>query len=208
MNINNLIFDFDGVILNSDKIRTDAYRYIFSNFDDLVVNKIIEYHQLYTGLSRYEKINYFYNEILIQNVSRETVTELAQRYSNFCLEKINESHLIEPVIEFIKRYSNQLNLHIASGSDDFELKLLVKKFKLNRYFKSVHGSPEIKKIIVKNIIENNDYKLSNTALIGDSIVDYEASKYNDIIFFGFNNKDFKKLEINYLNQMDHLKSYF
>ena len=207
MKFNNLIFDFDGVIIDSNLIRANAYRYIFSDFDDSVVNKIVEFHQLYTGLSRYEKIKYFYDEILFQEVSSEKIFELAQKYSDFCLRKLNKSLLIKSVVDFINNYSKEVNLHIASGSDDTELKLLLKKFKLLRFFKSVHGSPETKEVLIKNIVKNNNYRLSKTAMIGDSSIDYHASMKNDITFFGFNNKDFKKLDLKYLNEITELKSY-
>ena len=65
------------------------------------------------------------------------------------------------------------------------------KLEIN-FFNSINGSPEAKKDIVKRIIIENQYINKETCLIGDSINDYDAAIFNQIQFFGFNNKKLKK----------------
>ena len=50
-----IIFDCDGVILNSNKIKTESFRKIMIQFDQSAVKEFINYHKNNGGLSRYRK---------------------------------------------------------------------------------------------------------------------------------------------------------
>ena len=54
-----LIFDCDGVVLNSNKIKTEAFRKIFQPFGLDLANEMVRYHVNHGGISRYKKIDYF-----------------------------------------------------------------------------------------------------------------------------------------------------
>ena len=71
--IKNILFDFDGVILDSMPIRDYGFKKIFKAFDDDLVNKLLEYHNQNGGLSRYVKIKYFYNKLLKQEILEEKI---------------------------------------------------------------------------------------------------------------------------------------
>ena len=62
--IKTIFWDFDGVILDSMPIRDFGFAKIFEEFDKELVDKLLEYHTLNGGLSRYVKIRYFYNTLL------------------------------------------------------------------------------------------------------------------------------------------------
>ena len=51
-----ILFDFDGVILNSNKVRECGFRKIFEDFDENKVNKLIEFHRKNGGLSRFGEL--------------------------------------------------------------------------------------------------------------------------------------------------------
>ena len=42
---NTIVFDCDGVILNSNAIKTEAFRNILSNYDLKAVDEFIDYHK-------------------------------------------------------------------------------------------------------------------------------------------------------------------
>ena len=50
------IFDFDGVIVDSVDIKTEAFGEIYSNYGSSITEKVKNYHIENGGLSRYEKI--------------------------------------------------------------------------------------------------------------------------------------------------------
>ena len=51
--IKTVLWDFDGVILDSMKVRDWGFREIFKNYDNKKVEQLIDYHNLNGGLSRY-----------------------------------------------------------------------------------------------------------------------------------------------------------
>jgi beta-phosphoglucomutase-like phosphatase (HAD superfamily) len=60
-----IIFDLDGVLIESAEIKTDAFRMLFADYPDRLP-EIIAYHQRNAGISRYNKFRYFYEKILGQ----------------------------------------------------------------------------------------------------------------------------------------------
>ena len=53
-----IIFDFDGVILNSHKVKTSAFYYIFKEFGKRKALKAQKYHLKNVGISRIKKFKY------------------------------------------------------------------------------------------------------------------------------------------------------
>lgn len=187
--IKTIFWDFDGVILDSMPIRDYGFAKIFEDFDKSLVDKLLEYHTLNGGLSRYVKIRYFYNELLAQVVSDERVQELADKFSTIMrAELTNKKYLIRETVEFIEKNYKNYNFHIVSGSDEKELNYLCEKLGLKEYFKTIEGSPTPKNDLVKNILKKFSYHPKECVLIGDSINDYEAANINGIKFYGYNNE--------------------
>lgn len=192
--IKNIIFDFDGVILDSVPTKTEAFKKLFEDFPRNLVDELIYYHKINGGKSRYIKIKYFFNELLNKEISENEILEYAKKYSILTKEELaNPKYLIEDSLDFIKQNYKKYNFHIASGADEEDLKYICKKLDLTKYFSSINGSPIIKSEIVKNILTHNQYKKEETILIGDSINDYEAANINNIVFYGYNNLELDKI---------------
>ena len=193
--IKTIFWDFDGVILDSMPIRDFGFVKIFEEFDKELVDKLLEYHTLNGGLSRYVKIRYFYNILLKKDVSDEKVQELADKFSTIMkAELTNKKYLIKETVEFIKLNYQNYNFHIVSGSDEKELNYLCKELELSQYFKTIEGSPTCKNDLVKNILQKYSYNPKECILIGDSINDYEAANINGIKFYGYNNEELRSLD--------------
>jgi phosphoglycolate phosphatase-like HAD superfamily hydrolase len=202
--IKNLIFDFDGVILDSVPVKTEAFRKLFNEFNRDSVDELIDYHLQNGGKPRYLKIRYFFEKILHQTISDSEVLEYADRYSELTKEELSKSkYLIEDTMNFIKNNFKNYNLHVASGADENDLKYICTSLDLNRYFLSIHGSPTLKNILVNDILKNNNYQKRETILIGDSLNDYDAAKQNDIEFYGFNNEGLKN-NFSYIDSFNNI----
>lgn len=203
MKIPKVIFwDFDGVILNSMPIRDKGFLYIFKDYPEEIINQLLEYHHRNGGLSRYVKIKYFYEELLKKPITQEEVNQLAEQFSEIMRkELINPELLIDDSLSFIKKYYQSSYFHIVSGSDQNELRFLCKELNIEHYFDSIHGSPTPKKQLVENILKEKKYPLEDCVLIGDSINDYEAAKYNQIAFWGYNNEELKNISESYIHKL-------
>jgi HAD superfamily hydrolase (TIGR01549 family) len=197
--LKNILFDFDGVILDSMPIRDFGFREIFKEFPQEEVEKLIEFHRKNGGLSRFVKIRYFFEEILGEKISEEKILEIANTFSKIMKSELaNKKYLIRQTLEFLKESNH--NLHIVSGSEEKELQFLCEQLEISHLFISIHGSPTPKGKLVANLIKKQKYKKSETLLIGDSINDYEAASENGIEFYGYNNLELKKFP--YLTSFD------
>lgn len=202
--IKNIIFDFDGVILDSVPTKTEGFKKLFQNFSTDEVNKLVLYHELNGGKSRYVKIKYFFNELLHKDISEQEILEYANKYSEITKEELtNPKYIIEDTLNFIKTNHKKYEMHIASGADEEDLKYICEKLDLTKYFLSINGSPKIKSEIVKDILLDNSYDINETILIGDSVNDFDSAKDNGIDFFAYNNQ---KLKSHY-KYIDKLKDF-
>jgi len=191
-----ILWDFDGVIINSNSVREAGFRNVLDQYPKEQVEKLIDYHNINGGLSRYVKFRYFFEEIRNESITDYMILVLAEKFSKIMNEfLVNPNLLISPVIKFInEQYNLGKKMHIVSGSDGNELRKLCKALKLNHFFVSINGSPTPKTNLVKNIIENGCFSTSEYCLIGDAINDFDASKDNSIKFFGYNNLKLKNLD--------------
>ncbi len=190
-----IIFDFDGVILDSLKIKEQGFRDIFAEFPKSQVEGLLNYHRLHGGISRFVKIKYFFEEIRKEVVPPEEERKYAENFSKIMKESlINKNYLILEILDLIKKLNfKKIPCHIASGTEDRELKFLAEALGIKDYFKTIEGSPTPKEKLVRGILKNHDYDNSRCILIGDSMTDYEAAKANRIEFCGYGNSEIEKL---------------
>lgn len=172
----NIIFDCDGVILDSNHIKTQGFIQLFSNYPKEYVQKITKYHLKNGGKSRYKKIKYFFKNILKKDLSEKDLFFLSSRYGEIIYDKLKKANLVPGVLKtlvFLKR--NNKNMYLVSGSDEKELIKLFKFRKIYDLFIKINGSPKNKEENILNSVPDlKDRKRS--VYIGDSKYDYLVSK--------------------------------
>lgn len=202
--LRNLLFDFDGVIMDSNPIRTNGFREIFRDFPESQVEELIRYHELNGGIPRFDKIRYFYREILGENISEDMVQEYAGKFSQIMKrELVKGKYLIGETLEFIRSHREKYSIHIVSGSEERELQWICGRHGIDKYFISINGSPTLKPQRVREVMERHCCKKAETVMIGDSINDYEAASENGIKFFGYNNEEMRKYSDRYIESFDN-----
>lgn len=176
-----IIFDFDGVIMDTNDCKKESF---YSIFKKIGINKNKFDSLLSPGKTRYEiikdalcikkkedELNISQYEEILNEYSEIAFTRLKKcRHTNFF--KKNES-----IFKQVKSY-------VVSAASEEELKRLMIFKGLDNYFKleNVYGSPKskiqnIKELIDAGRISNQDKVL----LIGDSESDLKVSEY-----FNFN----------------------
>lgn len=195
-----ILWDFDGVIMDSMSIRDKGFEVTLSEFPKEQVQQLLDFHRLNGGLSRYVKFRYFYEEILKEPITDEIVMLYASRFSEVMMELlIDEKLLIDDSLDFIKKYHKQVPMHVVSGSDGIELNEICERLGIAKYFISIQGSPTPKNELVRKLIIDNSYNVNSIVLIGDSINDFEAADKNQIDFFGYRNLNLQNLSPNYIH---------
>lgn len=188
----NILWDFDGVILDSMSVRDYGFMEVLKEYPNEKVNILMDYHRANGGLSRYVKFRYFFETILNRSISVTDINHLADRFSTIMRNELpQKKYLIEDTICFIRNNYTTYNMHIVSGSDEKELLFLSNELGIHNYFISIHGSPTPKNKLVENLLTEYSYEKNETILIGDSINDKVSADLNNISFFGYNNETLK-----------------
>ncbi len=186
-----IIFDFDGVICDSVNVKTEAFALMYKEYGDNVVSRVIQFHQDHGGISRYEKFRHYHKEFLGISLTDEEVRKMGEDFSSIVLQRVIDSPYLPGVMEFIERESSYSMLFICTGTPETEIKMILERKKINKYFKSVYGSPKTKTEIIKDIMKS--YNLLNAQLefYGDAMTDYNAALDNNIKFIGVLSKTTK-----------------
>lgn len=180
--INAVIFDFDGVICESDKLKTRAYYNLYLPYGEEIARKAIEYHLNNAGVSRIKKIPYIHKNILHKDISDSELKEWVSRYSENVYSQVIDAPLSKGCIEFLQLHYKKINLFISSGTPQDEMRSIIDKKNLSYYFKEVYGSPDTKQEHIKRILINYNLKAENTIFVGDATTDRDAALQCGLIF--------------------------
>ena len=190
-----LIFDCDGVILNSNKIKTQAFYDVAKVYGYKPAQILKDYHVQNGGISRYKKFEYFLTNILQKPIETQ---ELKKLLSNFSKE-VKKALLICEVASNIKEFRDKTRNTkwlIVSGGDQAELREIFEQRGLSNYFDGgIFGSPDDKDVILKNETKNRNI-IGKSLFLGDSMYDYQAANTAKMDFIFISKwtevKDWKK----------------
>lgn len=179
-----LIFDCDGVVLNSNKIKTEAFRLIFEPFGKGLANEMVDYHISYGGISRYKKIDYFINNYL-QNRTKKYLqdlkVDLLKNFSDIVKNKLIKSEVCND-LQLLKLRTKNSKWFIVSGGDEEELNYTFKKKKISSLFDGgIYGSPSNKFEIIEDEIKKGNI-IKPAIYFGDSKLDYEVANFYNFDF--------------------------
>lgn len=176
-----LVFDCDGVVLNSNKIKTQAFYEATKHFGHEPAQALVEYHVANGGISRYAKIHYFITQILKQEFDPTLNEDLLQRFAQAVKDGLMSCEVAEG-LDQLKAQTPNANWLIVSGGDQQELRDVFAARDLAKYFEGgIFGSPDTKDTILARELENGN--ISRSALfLGDSKYDYQAAKTAELDF--------------------------
>ncbi|MDH5479712.1 MAG: HAD hydrolase-like protein [Nitrosomonas sp.] len=180
-----IIFDFDGVVAESGKIKTQAFADLYRPYGDTVVAAVVQHHNQNGGMSRYRKFHYYQQHFLEHPpLTPDEEKELDRRFSELVVEAVIAADAVPGANELIHQQATRIPLFVASGTPEIELKVIVEKRGLAPYFKEVRGSPTPKQTLVAEILSAHHLNPGSTLMIGDALVDYESAHVNGLAFLG------------------------
>jgi phosphoglycolate phosphatase-like HAD superfamily hydrolase len=207
-----IIFDCDGVVLNSNYIKAQCFYDSVINYGEELAKTFKNYHCKVGGVSRIKKFEYFVDNILPRSKKiflnrKNLINKLVIKYESLLKDKIYNAE-VSPHINILKQESKYSNWMMISGADHKELNKILEHKKIKDYFNlGIYGSPSTKKEIIKR--ELTKQKISYPVLfLGDSKVDYEAAinyKMDFIFLFEWTDlPDWK--DFCHLNNISYIKN--
>lgn len=176
-----VIFDFDGVIVDSADIKTEAFAQLFRAYP-YRLTKIVDYHIKNSGISRYVKFRYIYENILGKNIDKKEEIALGEEFSRIVFEKVICAPLVPGAKDFFDANRGRRLFFIASGTPEEELRDIINTKGLTNYFKEVLGSPKTKVDIIYHILNKYHFCLNEIVYVGDADSDRIAAEKAGIYF--------------------------
>ena len=176
-----LVFDCDGVVLNSNQIKTQAFYEATKHFGHEPAQALVDYHVANGGISRYAKFEYFITQILQQHFDDELNQALLGRFAIAVKQGLMTCEVAEG-LEQLKAQTPNANWLIVSGGDQQELREVFAARDLAKYFDGgIFGSPDSKDTILARELENGT--ITRPALfLGDSKYDFQAASTAELDF--------------------------
>jgi phosphoglycolate phosphatase-like HAD superfamily hydrolase len=179
-----IIFDFDGVLVESVDVKGDAFVALYKDETPEIREKVKRYHSEHGGISRFEKIRY-YDEVLCgREISEAQVLAKAARFGEIVEDIVVATPYVDGAEVFLKTYAGRVPFFVVSATPQDELERIISRRGMKHYFEVVLGSPIKKPEHTNRILRDYRLDASRICFIGDAMTDYEAAQICGTNFIG------------------------
>lgn len=169
------IFDCDGVILDSNKVKSEAFAQALSDENPALVKRFIEYHQEHGGISRYIKFEHFFKNIKGQTDYCQSLKEALDRYADLSKAGLLECMEIAGARDVLAHFKRlEIPCFVASGGDQKEVREVLECRDLSHFFEGIFGSPLSKLENLNGLKVSGKFELPGI-YFGDALSDMQAA---------------------------------
>jgi beta-phosphoglucomutase len=139
-----VIFDFDGVITDSEILHFRAFNEVLKQYGTEITTK--DYYTTYLGLTDVDCYKLLIEQGLLK-ISESDIDKLVEKKARVFEELIKtEGQIIEGVRDFLQILRNNgIPMAICSGALLSEIELILEQAKLRHYFSAIVSAEQIKK---------------------------------------------------------------
>jgi phosphoglycolate phosphatase-like HAD superfamily hydrolase len=169
-----LVFDCDGVVLDSNRVKTEAFRSAAMAYGPEAAEALVAHHVAHGGVSRYQKFEHFLDRIVPEGARGPGLSALLDSYAGAVREGLARC-AVAPGLERLRASTSSARWFIVSGGDQAELREVFAARGLDHLFDGgIFGSPDTKDAILKREIGAGTMARPGLFL-GDSRYDHEAA---------------------------------
>ncbi|QQV03788.1 MULTISPECIES: HAD family hydrolase [Chryseobacterium] len=182
MSLKAVLFDMDGVIVDTEPLHRKAY---FKTFDQLEVNVSEKLYTSFTGASTKRVCETLISEFSLSH-SHEDIAAIKRSHFKDYFYNDKEFDLIPGVRQLIEHYhQNGITLILASSATMTTINMVFEKFGLEKYFSGKISGADLKESkphpeIFMKAAEMAGEKLENCMVIEDSTNGILAAKRAEI----------------------------
>lgn len=145
-----LVFDCDGVVLDSNRSKTAAFYQAALPYGEDAANRLANFHINNGGISRYKKFALFLAE-MVDTVEGPNLDELLESYASHVKESLMACQVADG-LEALRRSTPKARWLIVSGGDQTELREVFAARDLASHFDGgIFGSPDTKDEILASL---------------------------------------------------------
>ena len=176
-----LILDFDGVVIEYNSVKGEAFRWLFGQFPEHL-DAMLRFHEEHVSASRFVKFDH-----LLKLLGREKDTVLRENLANQFSERVFEEITKVPMVygseELLRELRPHMPIYLASVTPEPELLEILNRRRLSQWFTGVYGCPPwTKPDAIRAILAREAAPCDAALLVGDSAGDQLAAQEAGIRF--------------------------
>jgi phosphoglycolate phosphatase-like HAD superfamily hydrolase len=170
-----IVFDFDGVVLESADVKTDAFVELFADHGPAFTAQVHAHHLANLGISRFKKFAWIYENLLHRAITEPESVALGQRFSDLALAKVLSAPFVTGADGALATLAARYPLFVASGTPQGELDHIVDRRGLRGHFREVWGAPAEKPAVLADLMARHGWTPRQVLFIGDGMTDHKAA---------------------------------
>ncbi len=170
-----VIYDFDGVVLDTVQLKVDAFCRVYQHEDPDLVEVVRTFADNNGGMSRYEKFRHFEVAVFGRKDDPAAIDALCASYGRFVDEGVRKATYINGAPECFAAVGSLAEQHIVSAAPENDVLTALRERDILHHFQSVAGAPKAKLAEFQRILEAGRFDASRVLAIGDSLAEYRAA---------------------------------
>lgn len=181
------MFDCDGVVLNSNQTKIDAYYAVAKKMggSDAQAQAFVDHHVAKGSFPRNGKTEYYLTEIVKQPVTRAILQQYMQAFEDVLNVTLMQCE-VAAGLGALKAATPQAKWMLVSGGDQAELRRIFPRRQLAQLFEAgIFGGPDKKDEVLAREIANGNLQFP-ALFVGDSKYDHQAASRAGLDFVFLN----------------------
>ena len=170
------MFDCDGVVLNSNQTKIDAYYAVAKKMggSDAQAQAFVDHHVAKGSFPRNGKIEYYLTHIVKQLVTEAIMQQYMQAFEDVLNVTLMQCE-VAAGLSALKAATPQAKWMLVSGGDQAELRRIFPRRNLAHLFEAgIFGGPDKKDEVLAREIANGNLQFP-ALFVGDSKYDHQAA---------------------------------
>ena len=184
-----VVFDFDGVLVDSNVVKRNAYFDIFAPLGATrpVVGAVLEDNR---DSDRYQIIEHILRRLVMagflsaDDQMDELIGKYAEQYNDICEEHAATCREIAGASECLPRLFRRYALYVNSATPEEPLRRIIHRRGWECYFRDVLGRPRTKTENLTKILEREMTSGAEVVFVGDNQQDLDAAHQCGCQFVG------------------------
>ena len=158
-----IVFDCDGVILESVDAKTKAFGQVAEPLGAEARDRLLLYHTLHGGVSRREKFAWLYREVFHREITPEEMEDCCARFVSYALDNVLNAPLVPGVMDVLERWHGRVPMYVCSGTPQEELQSVLEQ---------------------RGIVRKERIDPADAVMVGDATTDSDAAEAAETLFYG------------------------
>jgi len=173
---NTFVFDCDGVLIDSNRIKTEAFYVAALPHGEAAAAAFVEYHRAHGGISRQAKFRVLFLDILgLSEVPEADYQRAMDVYADQVRTGLAECAVAPGVKALLEQLPEQSQRYVVSGGAQDEVRWVLELKGLAGYFHGIYGNPTDKLELVRRLDAESNLPMP-ALYVGDARYDHVVAK--------------------------------